>query len=155
MMAASISPLSTIGYQQATLDGVIDEIKRAKVEMVVDIRAVAASRKPGFSKRQFAAGLEEHGVGYLHLQGLGTPLEGRAAARAGKFDRLLAIYRAHLKSERARADLDELTNLVREGKRLCLMCFEREHSHCHRQWVAEIVHERTGAPVTHLVARLE
>ena len=146
--------LFTIGYEQATVGRVIDELKRADVDVVIDTRAVAASRKPGFSKRQLAAGLDEKGVGYLHLQGLGTPKEGRLAARAGQMDKLFKIYSAHLKTARAREELDELTALAQSGKRLCLLCFERDYRQCHRQWIAEIVEERTGVPVEHLAAEL-
>ena len=68
---------------KTTPDALIGELKRARVKLLVDVRAVAASRKPGFSKRQLAAALDENGIGYLHLQTLGTPTEGRTAARAG------------------------------------------------------------------------
>src|SRR4029079_2945339 len=147
-------PLFTIGYEQATVGRVIDELKDAKVDLVIDTRAVAASRKPGFSKKCLAAGLDERGVGYLHLQGLGTPKEGREAARAGKMDKLFKIYHAHLKTERAQEEMDELTSLAKSGKRLCLLCFERDPKQCHRQWIAEIIEERTGMPVEHLAAKL-
>ena len=147
-----IKPLLTIGYEQATVGAVIDELKRAKVDLLIDTRAVASSRKPGFSKKQFAAGLDERGVGYLHLQGLGTPKDGRLAARSGNMDKLFAIYSKHLKTAKAREELDELTALAKSGKRLCLLCFERDPKQCHRQWIAEIIHERTGAKVEHLAA---
>jgi len=147
-------PLFTIGYEQATVGAVIDELKDAAVDVVVDTRAVAASRKPGFSKRQLAAGLDERGIGYIHLQGLGTPKEGREAARKGRIDRLFDIYSKHLETERAQEQLDELTALARSGRRLCLLCYERDPKQCHRQWIADIIEERTGAPVTHLAAKL-
>jgi uncharacterized protein (DUF488 family) len=51
-------PLFTIGYEQAKSASVLKELKAAKVELLVDVRAVAASRRPGFSKRQLAAGLD-------------------------------------------------------------------------------------------------
>src|SRR5918995_1430327 len=73
------SKLFTIGYEQSKPDAVIAELKRAKVKLLVDTRAVAASRKPGFSKRQLAAILDENGIGYLHLQKLGTPRQARVA----------------------------------------------------------------------------
>jgi len=152
--ASGKTPLFTIGYEQAVVGNVIDELAEAKVDVVIDTRAVAASRKPGFSKRQLAAGLDERGIGYLHLQGLGTPKEGREAARSGKMDKLFKIYSAHLKTARAQEELDELTTLAKSGKRLCLLCFERDHTQCHRQWIAEEVQARTGMPVTHLVAKL-
>ena len=43
-------PLATIGYELDTLDGMIGRLKAAGVKAVVDVRAVAASRRPGFSK---------------------------------------------------------------------------------------------------------
>ncbi|MEA2992616.1 MAG: hypothetical protein QOD40_1536, partial [Alphaproteobacteria bacterium] len=52
--------LFTIGYEQAKSDAVLGELAAAKVELLIDVRAVAASRRPGFSKRQLAAGLDEH-----------------------------------------------------------------------------------------------
>jgi uncharacterized protein (DUF488 family) len=82
----------TIGYEQATSKAVLDELARAKVRLLVDVRAVASSRRPGFSKRQLAAGLDERGIGYLHLQKLGTPKEGRVAARSGDAKTMLRIY---------------------------------------------------------------
>jgi uncharacterized protein (DUF488 family) len=78
--------LFTIGYEQSTPQDFFDALTRAKVATLVDVRAVAASRRPGFSKRQLAAGLDAHGMAYLHLQKLGTPKEGRLAARSGHAD---------------------------------------------------------------------
>ena len=104
--------LFTIGYEQAKSASVIDELKHARVELVVDTRAVAASRRPGFSKRQLAAGLDEAGIGYLHLQKLGTPKEGRDAARSGNLAKLFAVYEKQLATPEAREQLDELTAIV-------------------------------------------
>ncbi len=146
------APLFTIGYEQATVSRVIDELKRAKVDMIVDTRAVAASRKPGFSKRQLAAGLDENGIAYQHFQKLGTPTEGRLAARAGDMDKLFKIYGKHLKTPEAREEMDELASLVTSGKRVCILCFERDVHDCHRQWIAEEIEQRTGAKVEDLVA---
>jgi len=92
---------------------VLDELEGAGVKLLVDVRAVAASRRPGFSKSQLAAGLDERGISYLHLRGLGTPKEGREAARGGKFALLHRIYAAHLKTPQAREELDELSALVK------------------------------------------
>jgi uncharacterized protein (DUF488 family) len=148
------SPLFTIGYEQMPHAVVLDELVGAKVDVLVDVRAVSASRRPGFSKRQLAASLDERGIGYLHLRGLGTPTEGRQAARSGRFDELFRIFEAHLKTPQAREELDELTSLVRAGRRVCLLCYERDPAQCHRRRVAEIVNARTGAKIEHLIPKL-
>jgi uncharacterized protein (DUF488 family) len=147
-----VTPLFTIGYEQTPADAVLGELARAQVGLLVDVRAVAASRRPGFSKRQLAAGLDERGIRYLHLRGLGTPKEGRLAARRGDVAKLFDVYQSHLATPQARAELDELAALARSGPRLCLLCYERDSRHCHRQWIAEIIHARTGVAVEHLTA---
>jgi uncharacterized protein (DUF488 family) len=146
--------LFTIGYEQSIPDALIGELKRAKVKLLVDVRAVASSRKPGFSKRQLAATLDENGIAYLHLQKLGTPAEGRAAARSGDFKTLWKIYEKQLKTPEAKDAMAELLAIVQSGTRVCLLCFERDVAHCHRQRIAEIVHERTGATVNNIAPPL-
>ena len=124
------------------------------MKLLIDTRAVAASRKPGFSKRQLAASLDEHGIAYLHLQKLGTPAEGRQAARAGDLKTLWRIYAKHLKTPQAIEAMDELLALVKSGKSICLLCYERDPGHCHRSRIAEFVHAHTKARVTDLIPKL-
>ena len=142
--------LLTIGYEGRTIAGVLARLKDARVSMLIDVRAVAASRKPGFSKRQLAAGLEEAGIRYVHLQRLGTPKPGRDAVRAGHPERMAPIFRAHMETPEALLALEQAKGLAVEG-RCCLLCFERDHTHCHRQFVAEMISAETGQPVKHLV----
>jgi uncharacterized protein (DUF488 family) len=143
----------TIGYEQTPAKSVLDELEQAGVKLLVDVRAVAASRRPGFSKNQLAAGLDRRGISYLHLRGLGTPKEGREAARGGKFDALHTIYARHLKTPQAREELDELSALMKKSSPVCILCYERDHRHCHRQWIAEIIEDRDGVKVENLVAK--
>lgn len=145
------APLFTIGYEQSRPQAVLDALTDAGVEVLVDVRAVAASRKPGFSKRQLAAALDEAGIGYLHLQKLGTPSEGRQAAHSGRTDDMWRIYDAHMKTPDAVEAMDELVALVRSGRRVCLLCFEREAERCHRRRIAQVVRRRTGATVDNLM----
>src|SRR6201981_1457535 len=94
--------LFTIGYEQTPPKAVLDELEQAGVKLLVDVRAVTSSRRPGFSKNQLAAGLDERGIAYIHLRGLGTPKDGRDAARSGKFDLLHRIYAKHLRTPQAK-----------------------------------------------------
>jgi uncharacterized protein (DUF488 family) len=142
-------PLLTIGYEGCTIGGVLSELKAAGVSLLIDVRAVATSRKPGFSKRQLAAALDEAGIRYVHLQGLGTPKPGRDAVRAGHPERMVPIFHAHMESDRARAELAMAKGMAREG-RACLLCFEKDPAHCHRRIVAGLVCEETGQNVVDL-----
>jgi uncharacterized protein (DUF488 family) len=145
--------LFTIGYEQTPAKAVLDELEQAGVRLLVDVRAVAASRRPGFSKNQLKAGLDERGISYLHLRGLGTPKDGRIAARSGQFDALHKIYTKHLKTPQAREELDELSALVQKSGPVCILCYERDHLHCHRRWIAEIIEERDGVKVENLAGK--
>src|SRR3569833_4765664 len=99
--------LSTIGYEAATQAAVIDKLKQAGVEVLVDVRAVAASRRAGFSKTLLAASLAEAGIDYRHLRQLGTPKPGRDAARHGRIDEMHAIYEEHQTEPAAQLQLAE------------------------------------------------
>jgi uncharacterized protein (DUF488 family) len=145
--------LFTIGYEQTPQKAVLDELESAGVKLLVDVRAVTSSRRPGFSKNQLAAALDERGIAYVHLKALGTPKEGRQAARSGDYPTLEKIYSAHLKKPETRQEMDELAALVRKAGPVCLLCYERDHRHCHRQMIAEIIEERDGVKTENLVAR--
>jgi uncharacterized protein (DUF488 family) len=149
---AKARTLFTIGYEQTPAKAVLDELERSGVKLLVDVRAVASSRRPGFSKNQLAAGLDERGISYVHLRGLGTPKSGREAARSGQYGLLHKIYAAHLKTAQAKEELDELSALVKKAGPVCILCYERDHTHCHRQWIAEIIEERDEVKVENLVA---
>lgn len=146
------APLATIGYEGSTLPPVIQALKDARVDLLLDVRAVAASRKAGFSKTLFGASLEAEGIGYSHLRDLGTPKAGRQAVRAGRVDAMREIYSAHMQTDAARAALEQAIALSQE-KRVCLMCFEADWRCCHRTILAELIQGRTGADVVHLHPR--
>jgi uncharacterized protein (DUF488 family) len=142
--------LATIGYEGTTVQRVVEVLRDADVALLVDVRAVASSRRPGFSKTRLAAHLEEAGIGYLHLRGLGTPAEGRAAARSGRHDEMRRIFGGHLSMPEAQAELDELAEIVRSGRRACLLCFEADPAHCHRTLVAAAVSSLVPVEIVHL-----
>ena len=143
-------PLVTIGYQGASVGSFLDELKEARVELLVDVRAVASSRRPGFAKSRLAANLEGAGIEYLHLRGLGTPSDGRAAARAGRHQEMREIFLEHLATPEAQAELEHLADIVRSGRRVCLLCFEADPAHCHRSMVAAALAERVPVSIAHL-----
>lgn len=142
--------VATIGYQLATMRGFLEALRAAGVDLVADVRAVASSRRPGFSKSRLAAHVESDGIGYVHLRDLGTPAEGRAAARAGRHAEMRSVFREHLRTPAARAELAELAELVRTHRRVCLLCFEADPAHCHRTLVADALRAIEPVEVLHL-----
>ena len=49
-MARGTKRLFTIGYEQTPSKSVLDELEAAGVKLLVDVRAVASSRRPGSPK---------------------------------------------------------------------------------------------------------
>lgn len=121
----------TIGYEQARLDDVIAALRGGGVELLADVRALPLSRRPGFSKTALAGALNEAGIAYRHMKPLGTPADGRAAARRGDHKGLARIYAGQLELPEAMAAMAELRALAGE-KRVGLLCYERDAAACHR-----------------------
>jgi len=128
----------TIGYEGATQPELVAALQAAKVERVIDVRAVPLSRKPGFSKNVLAAALKEAGIDYVHLKALGTPPEGREAARKGRRDVLERVYAAQLDTPEAAMQAAQMIELAAE-KPSALLCFERDPAQCHRTLLREAV----------------
>lgn len=148
--AAAPWTLATIGYEGTIVPRFLEALREAGVQRVVDVRAVASSRRPGFAKTRLAENLATAGIAYLHLRDLGTPAEGRAAARGGRIDELHRIFLAHLATPAAQDALDSLAELVRAGERSCLLCFEADPRGCHRNLVAAALSERMPLHILHL-----
>jgi uncharacterized protein (DUF488 family) len=146
------APLCTIGYQGSSFDAVRTTLIEAGVTLLIDVRAVASSRRPGFSKRLLAGGLAEAGIGYLHLQPLGTPKPGRDAVRRGDIETMRQIFLAHMQGDRSQIALAEAASAATVN-RACLLCFERDPAHCHRTLVAGLIGALTAQQVLHLQAR--
>ena len=121
----------TIGYEGATQAELIAALEAAGVTLVIDVRAVPLSRKPGFSKNVLAAGLKEAGIGYVHLKALGTPPAGREAARKGRMDEMRRIFAEQLDTPEAAAQTAQMVALAEESP-AALLCFERDPACCHR-----------------------
>jgi uncharacterized protein (DUF488 family) len=141
--------LATIGYERETQPAVIDRLKAAGVEVVVDVRAVASSRRAGFSKTLLSASLNEAGIGYVHLRQLGTPKPGREAARKGRVAEMHDIFKAHMVEPAAQLELAKATEIARE-KKTALLCYEADACGCHRTIVAGWICDDLGCEIENL-----
>jgi uncharacterized protein (DUF488 family) len=139
----------TIGYEGATVGEVLSALEEAGVERVIDVRALPLSRRPGFSKTPLKTALEEAGIEYVHLKALGTPADGRAAARAGRNEDLKRIYAGQLELPEAMAQGAQMLELTAE-KPSALLCMEREPAQCHRTLLLDAV--AADAEIVHLFA---
>lgn len=145
-------PLFSIGYEKALLKDVVATLADAGVAVLLDVRDRPISRRPGFSKRQLAAAVEEAGIGYVHLAALGTPPEGRLAGRRREWDRFWAIVDDKLARPEAELDLNRAAEIAAAAPS-CLLCYEADWYGCHRSRIADILARRRGFELHHLTVR--
>ena len=141
--------LRTIGYEAATQSAVIACLTAAGVKRLIDVRAIASSRRAGFSKTLLAASLAAAGIEYVHLRALGTPKAGRQAVRAGRPKEMHAIYDAHLAEPEAQLELARAAELAGE-RPSALLCLEADAANCHRRIVANLLAASDGFEVEDL-----
>ena len=136
--------LMTIGYEGMTFKEFLAVLKRCRVSMLVDVRELPISRKPGFAKVALSAALEENSFKYEHLVELGCPRDVRHGYREdGDWPRYTRKYKAYLDTQED--TLNRLWHLM-QSDRCCLMCFEEDFNFCHRSFIAERMVARAVAP---------
>jgi uncharacterized protein (DUF488 family) len=138
----------TIGYEATTVGEFVAALQQAGVQRIIDVRAIPNSRRPGFSKTPLRNALAEVGIDYVHLRALGTPADGRAAARAGRHAEL-ELYAGQLELPEAIAQGAQMVALAQE-KPSAVLCYERDPAGCHRTLLLDAVAPK--AEVEHLYA---
>lgn len=141
--APSGAALLTIGYEGRSLEAYLNELLRAGVTLLCDVRRNPLSRKYGFAKRTLSKACMGVGIGYEHLPELGIASEERRALRTpADYELLFASYRQNHLSQKKDV-LEIIGQWIKEGHRVALTCYERQPEMCHRHCVAESV-ERMG-----------
>lgn len=139
----------TVGYEGKSVDGFFDDLLRAGLKMVVDVRANPASRKYGFSKQAISDIASKLGLAYRHLPELGVPGEERGElSDFASYQKLLDRYSQITLPQRER----EVQQL---GVLMCsvpsaLLCFEKDIRCCHRTRLAGAVAAASNLEIKHL-----
>ncbi|MDF2441429.1 MAG: hypothetical protein JWN98_2413 [Abditibacteriota bacterium] len=149
-----IMKVFTMGYEGISIDNFFSILKSHNIELLVDVRELPLSRKPGFSKTALASATLSQGFKYIHLSKLGCPREIRHSYRV---DQDWQLY-----THRFSAYLDTQTEAVMRleqlviAQRCCLLCFEADASYCHRSIVAKRVQQYSTQPlaIQHLTKTL-
>lgn len=141
-----MEPVLLLGYEGRSLEALLALLRERRVELVVDVRERAASRKPGFAGPELQAALAGAGIAYEHRPELGCTRELREFLRGGGDRGEYAARYAALLAARPGA-VEGLVGLVR-GRRAALLCTERRLEACHRQVLAGEL-ARAGLAVEH------
>jgi uncharacterized protein (DUF488 family) len=133
----------TIGYEGATQADVIARLKAAGVDLLVDVRAVAASRRAGFSKTILGESPEGRRDRVSASPRSRHPKAGRDAARKGRIGEMRDLFEDHLQEPAARLQFERL-KAEASGNAVALLCFEADHAGCHRAVLAERLASQDG-----------
>jgi len=128
--------LYTIGYEGASIDSLVQTLLTVGIQVLADVRELPLSRKKGLSKNGLATRLSEVGIDYVHYKKLGDPKPGRNAARQGNYAEFERIFSNHLATHEAQEALANLLK-VAESRVMCMMCFEKCATVCHRSYIAD------------------
>lgn len=133
----------TVGYEGRSLDDFVAVLRAAKIDRVIDVRALPLSRRRGFSKTRLSEALASEKIEYVHLRIAGNPYRAQRADVA----RCLALYRKHL---RRSPEVIEAVLEAARGHRAALLCVEREACSCHRSIIASGLEERGQVQISDL-----
>lgn len=142
--APKTAAVSTIGYEGRTLESYLNELLRAGITLLCDVRRNPISRKFGFSKGTLAKGCEGVGIRYEHLPELGIASEQRRSLETqADCDALFEEYERESLPKQGEA-LARIRGWIRSGNRVALTCYERLPEQCHRHCVAEVLEREFG-----------
>jgi uncharacterized protein (DUF488 family) len=127
----------SVGYEGFTQHGFVEAMSQSSVDVVVDVRLNAVSRRAGFSKRGLKEALELAGVAYVHEPGLGNPLENRDSFRNGDG----TAGRRRIEKMLANGSGEALGRVVElaRSKRIAILCVERDPGRCHRAVITDAI----------------
>jgi uncharacterized protein (DUF488 family) len=131
-----------MGYEGIDIHTFIANLLTNGINCILDVRALAFSRKPGFSKTALAQSLENANIHYVHLPDLGTPKPVREKLKStGNYSDFFKTMDAYLTSKQDA--VESAYEYVNEHV-CCLMCFEHRADECHRKIVASKIKIRDG-----------
>ena len=139
--------LFTIGYEGANIADFVATLQTAGVTILMDIREIPISRRPGFSKKLLSENLVNAGIMYRHIRDLGSPRDIRHELHAkGDYVKFFRDFSKYLDTQQ-----ELLGEIARDlSGRVALMCYERDPTTCHRRVVAERIENMTGMKTKHL-----
>lgn len=129
----------TIGYEGCTVADFIGKLLKAG-----DVRALALSRRKGFSKTALGEALATKEIEYVRLPEAGN----RCRNMKNEIEKCLALYAGHL--DRHPAVVDAVEALL-DGRNAALLCVEGAADRCHRSVLLERLRAKhPRRKVTHL-----
>lgn len=129
--------LFTIGYEGISLEKYIMKLLKEDVHVLVDVRKNAYSMKYGFSKGVLSKACENVCIKYIHMPELGIESASRKNLKTqDDYDCLFKQYESTTLAKNKEL-LADLRQVVDDGGRVALTCFEKDFWKCHRSRIAK------------------
>ena len=139
----------TIGFTKTNARNFFEELKRARVRRLIDVRLNNVSQLAGFAKRDDLAYFLETicSIDYIHLPKLAPTKD-----ILNKYKKMNGDWRVYEEEFRRLMEVRQIENIDRDiFHDACLLCSEASPQHCHRRLVAEYLKEKWGdVEISHL-----
>ena len=141
----------TIGHSTRPIEDFIAMLQAHGVKEIVDIRTIPRSRhNPQFNRENLPAALEQAGIGYIHMGGLGGLRHPRKDSRnTGWRNSGFRGFADYMETPEFRSALGELIEEAARS-RVAIMCAEAVPWRCHRSLIADALTAR-AIPVEHIM----
>jgi uncharacterized protein (DUF488 family) len=128
----------TIGHSNRAIEDFVSLLWSNEIARVIDVRTVPRSRhNPQFNLDTLPATLEDVGIAYTHLPGLGGLRRARPdSPNAGWRNLSFRGYADYMQSEEFRENVERVIDLA-TPERCALMCAEAVPWRCHRSLVGD------------------
>jgi uncharacterized protein (DUF488 family) len=142
----------TIGHSTHPIEKFLEMLEAHGVQQLVDVRTIPKSRRnPQFGQEQLPGALEQRGMRYTHMPGLGGLRHARKdSINTGWKNASFRGYADYMQTPAFGESLTKLIELTAAGS-TAIMCAEAVPWRCHRSLIADALTAR-GIQVEHILS---
>jgi uncharacterized protein (DUF488 family) len=138
----------TIGYGNYPIDRFITFLQKISIDVIIDVRSSPYSRfNPHFNRENLENSLNRSDIGYRYM---GDKIGGRYTDPSLLFPDGTVNYRKVQDTEKFQEGINEVLSIISSGKKIALMCAEKEPERCHRFALISPVLQSKGISVIHI-----
>ena len=143
----------TMGYSDLPREVFLYFIQKEKIDTFVDVRTTPySSYQPDYNKKALEQFLASHEIEYLYY---GDRLGGHYTDPDLVFEDGSVNYDDVRKRPLFQKGIDDLIDLIKQNRTVCLMCVEKKPQQCHRFILISRELQERGVKVIHMVPCLE
>src|SRR5262245_15616257 len=131
--------LYTIGHSTHSIEEFLDLLRTYKIKHLVDIRTIPKSRHvPWFNQENLRQALLAVNIGYTHIKDLGA-LRHASQNSINQACRTLSFrgFADYMQTAEFYEGLKKLNQIIKDHKKVVIMCAEAVPWRCHRSLIAD------------------